>query len=341
MKGISIVEAGEAKGWDQYVMEHPAGTFFHLSGWKDVIERAFGHRTPYLAAMEAGRICGVLPLTNVRSRLFGSSLISNAFCVQGGILADHSGAAEALRTHARKIGEDLNVDCIEFRSADGIGPWIVKNDRYAVFRRAIEADDAKNLKAIPRKQRAVVRKAIAGTLTTDVDKDVDRLHAVYAESVRRLGTPVFSRRYFRLLRERFANACDVVTVTCNGQAVASVMNFYFREQVLPYYGGGVEKARTVGGNDFLYWEVMRRAAQRGYTLFDFGRSKVDSGAYHFKRNWGFEPAPLAYAYLPVRKAELPDINPLNPKYRLATSIWRRLPLPLTKLIGPAIVRGIG
>ncbi len=340
MKTLSIVEGCEAKGWDQYVLEHPLGTFFHLRGWHDVIGRAFGHKTPYLAAMGPSGIRGVLPLTHVKSFLFGSSLISNAFCVQGGIIADDPETADALRNRAIDIGARVGAGSIEFRSA-GVDSWIARDDRYAVFRRPIEADDEKNLKAIPRKQRAVLRKAIDRPLKAENDESVDRLHAVYAESVRRLGTPVFSRSYFRLLKQRFEHACDIVTVICDREPIASVMNFYFREQVLPYYGGGLEKARGLGGNDFLYWEVMRRAASRGYTLFDFGRSKIDSGAYHFKKNWGFQPEPLRYSYLPLRDGKLPDVNPMNPKYGLATKLWRRLPLPVTKLIGPVIVRGIG
>jgi FemAB-related protein (PEP-CTERM system-associated) len=338
---VSLLETGEEQAWDEYVLENSGGTFFHLSGWKAVIEKAFGHRTYYLVAKEHDVIQGVLPLTHVKSVLFGNSLISNAFCVRGGIVSSSAGADAALRRYALALAKSLKAGCIEFRSAAAGTDWTVKGGIYANFRRPIEADDERNLKAIPRKQRAVLRKAIAAGLTSEIDSGVRRLHDIYARSVRRLGTPVFSRRYFQLLKERFGNQADIVTAVAGGKPIASVMSFYFRDEVLPYYGGGLDEARHIGGNDFLYWEVMRRASERGYRMFDFGRSKIGTGPYDFKRNWGFEPEPLQYEYLPLGKASMPEINPLNPKYRLAIEVWRRLPLPVTKLIGPAIVRGTG
>ena len=167
------------------------------------------------------------------------------------------------------------------------------------------------------------------------------LHRAYAESVRNLGTPVFSRRYFDILLDAFGDAADIVTVLDGGQPIASVMNFYFRDEVLPYYGGGTAQARQRAGNDFMYWEVMRRAAERGFRLFDFGRSKVGTGAHAFKHNWGFTPAPLHYRYKLAPGAAIPDHNPLNPKYRLFIAAWKRLPLPVANLLGPPIVRGLG
>ena len=174
-----------------------------------------------------------------------------------------------------------------------------------------------------------------------LDEGVDPLHRIYAESVRNLGTPVFSRTYFQVLRAVFGAQADVLTVLDGGRPLASVLNFYFRDEVLPYYGGGIFAARGRAANDFMYWEVLRRAGERGCRLFDFGRSKIGTGAFAFKKNLGFDPAPLHYRYLLRPGAALPDHNPLNPKYRLFIAAWKRLPLPVAKLLGPPIVRGIG
>jgi FemAB-related protein (PEP-CTERM system-associated) len=197
------------------------------------------------------------------------------------------------------------------------------------------------MKAIPRKQRAMVRKGIQNGLSSIVEHDATRLHRIYAESVRNLGTPVFSRRWFMSLMHRFRDCTDIVTILDGDTAVASVMNFYFRDEVLPYYGGGTSAARQVAGNDFMYWETMRRAAGRGYRLFDFGRSKLGTGAYAFKHNWGFEPAKLPYRYKLAPGSEIPEHNPLNPKYALFIAAWKRLPLPVANAIGPHLVRGLG
>jgi FemAB-related protein (PEP-CTERM system-associated) len=345
MKIYSLRDQDEA--WDRYVNAHPAATFFHRAAWRGVIEQAFGHSTHYLAAEQDGAIAGVLPLAQVKTRLFGHSLISLPFCVYGGPLAEEPAIADALAAHAAELGGKLGAAATELRfradpgAAYKAAGWQERDGIYVTFRRPITGDDDANLKAIPRKQRAMVRKGIDRGLQSRVGQDVDGLYRIYAESVRNLGTPVFARRYFRILAEAFGNEMDVVTVAHEGRDVAAVMNFYWRDEVLPYYGGGTQAARTLGANDFMYWSVMRHAAARGSRMFDFGRSKVDTGSHAFKKNWGFTPAPLFYRFHVAPGRQIPENNPLNPKYRLMIAAWKWLPLPVANRIGPFLVRGVG
>jgi FemAB-related protein (PEP-CTERM system-associated) len=338
-------DAGEA-AWDAFVGSHPDATFFHRAGWRRVIEAAFGHRTHYLMAERDGAVAGVLPLARVRSLLFGTTLISVPFCVYGGPLAaDHEAFVRLAEAAAALLGPSgasaLEFRCLAAPPAGWLDDWIARPDLYVTFRKAIAGDDDANLKAIPRKQRAMVRKGIERGLSSEVGQDVEVLHRIYAESVRNLGTPVFSVKYFRILADVFRENMDVLTVRDAGRPVAAVMNFYFRHEVLPYYGGGTAAARECYGNDFMYWEVMRRAAARGCRLFDYGRSKLGTGAFAFKKNWGFVPEPLHYRFRLAPGAAVPQTNPLNPKYRLFIAAWKRLPLPLANLLGPHVVRGVG
>ena len=327
--------------WDDFVSAAPEATFFHRAGWKTVIERAFGHRTYFLQAQIGDRIVGVLPLAEVKSRLFGHTLVSLPFCVSGGIVARDAEAARALDEAAQALARRLGVDHLEYRHAEPLHPEWIHSDLYCTFRKNILADVEANLNAIPRKQRAMVRKGIKAGLRSELDDGVERLFAAYSQSVHRLGTPVFAKSYFRTLREVFGADCEVLTVMRGDEVIASVLSFYFRDQVLPYYGGGTNAAREVAGNDFMYWELLRRACERGIKVFDFGRSKRGTGAFDFKKNWGFEPQPLAYEYQLVHGARLAEHNPLNPRYALLIRAWRRLPLPLANLIGPRIVRNLG
>ena len=345
---VRLLDQASAPAWDRFVAATPTGTFFHRAAWAGVVENAFRHSTHYAMAEQDGAITGVLPLAHVKTRLFGNSVMSVPFCVYGGPLAADRDSAIALEAHAAAVMAQTGAASAEFRFLhplpEGWLPeedWQTRDGLYVTFRRAIMRDDDANLKAIPRKQRAVVRKGIEQGLTSTISQDVDGLHAVYAESVRNLGTPVFSRRYFRVLAETFRGSMDVLTVRNNGTPVSAVMNFYDRDEVLPYYGGGTAAARMCHANDFMYWEVMRHAAARGCRLFDFGRSKAGTGAFSFKKNWGFTPTPLAYRYRVAPGASIPDHNPLNPKYRLFIAAWKRLPLPVANLIGPHIVRGVG
>ena len=333
---------GDEHRWDEFVLAHASGTFFHLSGWKRVIERAFGHRTYYLIAERGQTVTGVLPLTHVKSLLFGSSLISNAFSVHGGPIAEDAKSLRKLEAEALRLMDAIAVPVLELRNFSASrADWPSRKDLYASFRRSLDPAVEHNMKSIPRKQRAMIRKGMLNKLKSEIDDGIERFYRIYAESVHNLGTPVFSKSYFGILREEFPTCSDIITITCDGQAVASVLNFYFRDEVLPFYGGGVRAARTLAANDFMYWEVMRRACERGYRTFDFGRSKIGTGSYAFKRNWGFQPTPLVYQFCLSPGTAIPDLNPLNPKLRMLIAVWKRLPRAVVTRLGPAIVRGIG
>lgn len=366
---ISVREArpdDEAR-WDEFVNTCPDATFFHRFGWQRVLRRAFAHDSCFLIAEGDAGIEGVLPLATVRSRLTGNRLCSLPFCVYGGIAANTAEAASALRAQAVTIAEAQKVDALELRCREpSYSDWPVKQ-LYYTFRKELASDNAANLKAIPNRQRAMLRKALAEGLYSEEDTSgVDRLYRVYSESVRNLGTPVFSRRYLEILCDEFAADCRVMMIrqAANGAAaakpddamlldppdrsgeagedVAAVLSFYFRGEVLPYYGGSITRARDIRGcNHFLYWELIRESANSGLTGFDFGRSKADTGPFAFKKHMGFAPQPLHYEYHLVAADTPPDLNPNSPRYRLLVNTWQKLPLWLANLMGPPLARHLG
>jgi FemAB-related protein (PEP-CTERM system-associated) len=222
--------------------------------------------------------------------------------------------------------------------------WHVENGTYAGFVRPIAADDEAELLAIPRKQRAEVRRALGFDLTVRAGAaEVDRTdhYAVYAESVRNLGTPVFPRSLFDAVLDEFRADADILTVSYQGRPMSSVLSLYHKGVVMPYWGGGTRDARTWRANDMMYYALMRHARGRGCTAFDFGRSKFGTGAFAFKKNWGFEPQPLGYAIRAADGQQPREINPMSPKYRAQVAVWQRLPLSIANRIGPWIARGLG
>ena len=338
-----VREMGDADRarWDSFVMATPEATFFHRAAWRDVIERAFGHRTLFLYAERDGRICGVLPLARVKSLLFGDALISLPFCVYGGVVAEDQDARDALLDAAEARAVGLGVGHLECRNVSPQRASWATRELYVTFRKALLPDAEANMLAIPRKQRAMVRKGSKAGLMSVWDDDVERFFALYADNVHRHGTPPQSKRYFALLRDTFGDDCKVLTVaTPDGSAASSVLSFHFRNEVLPYYAGDAVIARDTAANDFKYWELMRRAGEEGATLFDYGRSKIGTGPYEFKKNWGFTPQPLAYEYRLVRATCVPENNPLNPKYRAFIALWRRMPIVLANRIGPMLARSL-
>lgn len=333
--------AGDRGRWDAFVGICQEATFFHRAGWERVIARGLGHRCHYLLAEREGAIEGILPLVEVRSHLFGNRLVSTPCCVYGGAVAQSEEARLALIEAAVALAQRLQVAALELRNREAACPGWPTNDLYVTFRRAVAASEEDNLRRIPRKQRAMVRKGIAAGLKASQSADVERFFRVYSESVRNLGTPVFPLRFFFALYEEFSTDTELSLVMDAGRDIAGVLSFYFRDEVLPYYGGSRPEARDLKGNDFMYWDLMARAAARGVRVFDFGRSRVGTGAYAFKRNWGFEPIPLHYQYHLVKARDLPEHNPSNPKYRFFISAWKRLPLPVANALGPLLSRHLG
>ncbi|MFV0476222.1 MAG: FemAB family XrtA/PEP-CTERM system-associated protein [Parahaliea sp.] len=332
----------DAAAWDDFVKQAPEGTFCHRFGWSRVLQRAFGHRSHYLVAEDENKLVGILPLIETRSLIFGHSLSSLPFGVYGGELASSASAGKALREYACEMATKLAVGALELRSTSENDSGWPSKDLYYSFRKVLEADHEVNLKNIPNRQRAMIRKGIGEGLTSEETDNIARLYRVYAESVRNLGTPVFSMRYLQLLKEEFGEDCRILMITDQQGDVAGVMNFYHCGEVLPYYGGSIARARSIKGcNHFMYWELMRRSVDEGILGFDFGRSKIGTGPFSFKKNFGFEPSPLPYEYFLVKAEQMPNLSPTNPKYSAMINIWQRLPLWLANRIGPLVAGSLG
>jgi FemAB-related protein (PEP-CTERM system-associated) len=331
-----------AQRWDAFVLACPQASFFHRAGWMRMVGGIFGHACFFLYAEREGRIEGVLPLAQVKSRLFGHSLVSLPFAVYGGVAADTEDAAQALELEAQRLARELGAEHLELRHVQQRHEDWPQQDLYVTFRKEILPEEEANMLAIPRKQRAMVRKGIKNGLIGHVDADASRFFALYADNVHRHGTPAMPRRYFEALLQEFGPDCEVLTVTdSEGTPLSSVLSFYFRDEVLPYYAGDAVAARELAANDFKYWELMRRACARGLKVFDYGRSKQGTGSYAFKKNWGFEPTPLHYEYCLYRRDTVPQNNPSNAKYQLLIKTWRRMPLSWANWLGPFIVRNLG
>jgi FemAB-related protein (PEP-CTERM system-associated) len=342
LKRLARHDRAAAAAWDAFVLSCPQATFFHRAGWQRILADVFRHDTYFLYAELDGQVAGVLPLAHVDSALFGNSLVSLPFAVYGGVAAATQAVALALETEAARLARHLGVDHLELRNVARRHPDWPLQDLYVTFRREILPDEEANMLAIPRKQRAMVRKGAKNGLRSEIDAGVERFFALYADNVHRHGTPAMPKKYFQALRTEFGADCEVLTVVApDGRALSSVLSFYFRDEVLPYYAGDDVLARDLAANDFKYWELMRRACARGLKVFDYGRSKQGTGSYAFKKNWGFEPAPLHYEYQLYKRDAIPQNNPSNAKYRLMIEAWRRLPLGVANWLGPFVVRNLG
>lgn len=330
--------ADECARIEDFVAEH-GGSVFHRPLWLQAVQQGTGNRALGLLAMRSGAITGWLPLSEVHSPVFGRMLASSGFAVDGGPLGLDSAA---LCRAAEELALRLSCPSIELRGGDAPADWALRTDSHCGFVCQLAADDEAQLLAIPRKQRAEVRRGLGYEMQVSVGRSEDDRaahYAVYAASVRNLGTPVFPRALFDAVLDHLD--ADILTVRHQGVALASVLSLYHDGAVLPYWGGGTAAARHWRANDVMYYALMNHARNRGCSRFDFGRSKTGSGPYNFKRNWGFEPEPLSYASWTAPGMERRDADPTSAKHAARIALWQRLPLPVANLLGPMIARGLG
>lgn len=342
VRAPDLRDADEVRRIEGFVAEH-GGSLFHRPAWLRGVAAGTAQRAAGLVAERMGTLTGWLPLTEVRSALFGKALVSSGFGVGGGILAGSDGAARALADGARDYATGRGFSAIELRGGPVPEGWDSWSDKHCGFERALAADDEAELLAIPRKARAEVRKGLSFSHRVTVGRgqgDLAAHYACYSASVRNLGTPVFPRRLFAAMLEAFPEASDILTVWQGDRPLASVLSFYHDGAVLPFWGGGVFAARAARANEVMYYELMLHARRQGMTRFDFGRSKTGSGPFAFKKNWGFEPQPLTYAAWTAPGSPPRNIDPTDASYSRKIELWKKLPLPIANTLGPWIARGL-
>jgi FemAB-related protein (PEP-CTERM system-associated) len=331
--------------WDAFVKAHPFGSPFHLSNWQKTIQSTFGHKPLHIVAADSkGEVVGVLPLFLVRSRLFGRMLVSTPQAAYGGILASSEAITNQVLIRAQQLARELNVEI------PGI-TWFSQFDseRHAVCRRTFTlhfvrnsiAEPETNMLAIPRKTRAEVREGIKHGLEFNADAIGTReFFNIYSHSVHNLGTPVFPRSLFQNGLKEFGAECKIFSVHWKDKLVAAVWTLFYKDEVVPYFGGSLREYNRLAANNFMYWMLMKYGCENGYKVFDFGRSKKGTGSFDFKKRWGMTMTDLPYQYALVRQTSMPDTSPLNPKFSFGIQAWRKLPLSLTRVIGPVISRHV-
>ncbi len=340
-KPVVVGQIDSASDWDNFVENHSAGSPFHLTAWHRMIENTFGHEPRHLVARTSagGEVVGVLPMFLVRSRIFGRMLVSTPHAAYGGCLADSPETMWSLVDYAWNVAKELHVEFLELRNfRNVVDDFSLSNkDLYVTFRTELKTDPTENLLAIPRKTRAEVREGIRNGLEFKVDEiDAAQFFHVYSQSVRHLGTPVFPKRLFENGQREFGSACKIFSVHWNQHLVAAVWTLFYKDEVVPYFGGSIQEYNRLAVNNFMYWMLMKYGCENGYLIFDFGRSKKGSGSFNFKKRWGMEMSDLSYQYALVRRKSMPDTSPLNPTFARAIRLWQRLPLSVTNSLGPVI-----
>ena len=341
-------EARDRDRWEEFADQHPQASAFHTPGWCEVLQENFGYRSHHLVAIDDRGLCGVMPLLSVRSPVTGTRLLSTPFATYGGPLGASDEATAALVASSRAKATALRVGHLELRFSAGPAEppgaeGMLQKTLYYGFRKPIPGSADELLASIPQKSRRMVRKAIKAGLVgkafvwPQARRQLDRAWSLIALSMRNLGSPSYPRGFLRRLLSRNPDRWFLWAIFNRQEMVSVALTARHRGVLYPHIQGALPAYRKVGSNNFMIYSLMLHGAHSGHVRFDFSRSKVDTGPYHFKRHFGFEPELLRYRYHLVRDRELPNVSPNNPRYELAIKCWRQLPLGFTKRVGPLLV----
>lgn len=327
---------------DAYVAAHPEATGYQLSAWRRVIEGAFGHETAALAAVRDGAVAGVLPLVFFDSRVFGRSVVSMPFLNYGGVVADDEEAASLLLDGAIDEAKRRRARHLELRHTARRFPALQPRTHKVAMRLPLPASADALWQGLDRKLRNQARKAdkCGLAVVSGGEELADEFYDVFARNMRDLGTPVYDFAFFLYVLRAFPDAARVFLVRHGTQPVAASITVRFRDMVEVPWASSLREFNHLCANVRLYWEMLTDSVARGAATFDFGRSTPEEGTYRFKAQWGAQPLPLVWEYWLAGGGALPDLSPKNPKFSRAIGIWQRLPVSLTRLIGPPIVRHI-
>jgi len=338
----SIVDSMEAHSWDQFVATQPHATHYHQYAWRGVIEKHFAHKAHYLAALcKSGNIVGILPSVHLKSRLFGSFMVSMPYVNYGGPLSATEAIDEALLKALSSRAQSLDCDHAEIRESHPRKDWPQQAHKVSMVLQLPESSEQLD-KQLGSKLRSQVRRAEREGMQVSFGGTelLSDFYAVFSRNMRDLGTPVYSRAFFADVLEGFADSSIIAVVRYQDRPVAAAFLLGFRDTLEVPWASSLRKMNRLGTNMFLYRALLDHAQQQGYAFFDFGRSTTDGPTYRFKKQWGAIAHPLYWHYWLPSEENMPSLNPDNPKYRLAIRVWKNLPVSLANRLGPPIVKNL-
>jgi FemAB-related protein (PEP-CTERM system-associated) len=340
---IRSAREDDAERWDSYVAALPASSAYHRFGWKRVVEKSFGHQTHYLMAEDGQQVLGVLPLVRLKSMMFGNFMVSLPYFTYGGVCAGESGAGEALMQEAVSLARGEGSSHVEFRETAPRGCGLPVKTSKVSMRLDLASNPDELWGSFGSKLRSQIRRPGKEGMVARIGREgeLDSFYRVFSTNMRDLGTPVYAKRFFANILAEFPDSTWIHTVyTKDGQAVASGFVLRNRDMLEIPWASSLRAHNRHSPNSLLYWSVLSLACEKGCRLFDFGRSTPGEGTFRFKEQWGARPVQLYWHYWLKRGGALPELNPKNRKFRAAIGVWRRLPVGVTRVLGPLVVRNL-
>ena len=339
---VSRASETDAGRWNALVEDHPARCVYQRFEWGALFRRAHGSKPVFLLATRGREAVGVLPIVELDTVLFGRIWSSMPYFGHGGMLALDELVAAELAHEAARLAERRKARFVELRHLEehDIG-WHERRDKVNMVL-ALPSSVEALFSSFKAKLRSQIRRPEKAGHRVLLGRH-ELLHPfwlVYSENMRDLGSPCHSERLFGAVLETFGKRSRVAVVFDGDRPVAGGLVVGDDRTLEVPCASSLRSHASTSPNMMLYWALLRMACEEGYERFDFGRSTPGEGTYRFKAQWGARPEPLVYHTWVPAGAEPPSLRPTSGKFRRAVEAWKKLPVPLARLAGPAIVRGI-
>ena len=343
-KNIVVKQAvdSDIPEWQRYVGENPEATFYHRSEWKNIIEKSFGHKTYYLMALDNEKTVGILPLVHIKSLVFGSIFCSMPFLNFGGVCADNSEVEITLLREAERILKSKNGDYLELRHLKQTSMSIPCKSHKVSMTIELNPDPEIVWNQFDRKHRSNVRRAEKNGLEIKHGNGelLPRFYEVMCRGWKELGTPMYAYSFLENIVDAMGEAIEIYIISYEGKDVAASFIGYHKDTVEGMWLSALHEYGKLQAGYVLYWEMIKRACEKGYGQFHLGRSSAEGGGEFFKKKWNATPKPLYWEYILNKSKDVPELNVDNPKYHRAIEIWKKLPPGVTAFIGPHLAKNI-
>jgi FemAB-related protein (PEP-CTERM system-associated) len=329
--------------WESVVIRNAPIPLSYHPRWLIVLARGLWQIPYCLEAVAEGTTLGLLPLMYVRSALFGRFLTGLPYLNYGGVMGEDPVVARQLIDRAVALADELDVRFLELRHerASEHSRLVTRAGSKVHMRLALPLTPGQLWDQLSPKVRNQVRKGTKSELsaTWGGSERLDEFYDVFSQNMRDLGTPVYGRRLFHEISRQFPDRTEFCIVRAGTAPVAAALLLHGWGITEVPSASSLRQYNHTSANMLLYWKLLERAIERGQSVFDFGRSSPESNTYRFKKQWGATPFPAVWQHY-VRQGSSSDMRPDNPRYERLIRIWQRLPVPITRWIGPMIVRGI-
>jgi serine/alanine adding enzyme len=340
---VRIAERKDVLDIDRFVNKNGTSSLYHDYRWITVIEKSFGHECYYFVSDDSnGLIGGTLPLVHLHSLFFGNFLVSMPYFNYGGVCADDLYTRNLLIDEAIRTAKGLGASHVEFRQELPLENGFPVKTLKVSMRLELPKSEKDLWSSFPSKLKSQIRKPQKEGMMVRIARyeELDNFYRIFSINMRDLGTPVYPKHFFRNILDHFTENSWICTVSNGTIPLASGFLLGFKEKLEIPWASSIRKYNHLGPNMLLYWSCLEFACNRGFRVFDFGRSTVGEGTHRFKEQWGAVQHPMFWHYWMAKEEPMPEINPRNPKYRFAIGMWKKLPVPITRVFGPRIVRNL-